>query len=63
MNGVSFGFFGKIAIISMVLFPFLGAFFGIKGKKGVGKWLLTILNVIALITIGYILLLSGMGES
>lgn len=34
-----------------------------KGKKGIGKWLLTILNIIALITIGYLLLLSGMGEA
>lgn len=63
INGVSFGSSGKIAINSMLLFPLLGAIFGMKGKKGIGKWLLTILNIIALITIGYLLLLSGMGEA
>ncbi|MDQ0231999.1 hypothetical protein [Metabacillus malikii] len=63
INGFSFGSLGKMAIISMILFPLLGAILGIKGKKGVNKWLLTIINFIALITIGYILLLSGMGEA
>ncbi|MBP1950877.1 hypothetical protein [Virgibacillus litoralis] len=64
INGFSFGSLGKIAIISMFLFPLLGVIFGIKGKKGVGKWLLSLLNVIALITIGYLLLLGfGMGEA
>ncbi|MBT2644333.1 hypothetical protein J7I80_18985 [Bacillus sp. ISL-41] len=63
INGVSFGSLGKIAIISMFLFPLLGAVFGMKGKKGIGKWLLIILNILALITIGYLLLLSGMGEA
>lgn len=62
-NGVSFGSLGKIAIISMLLFPLLGAIFGIKGRKGFVKWILVILNIIAFITIGYIVLLSGMGES
>lgn len=63
MNGVSFGSLGRAVIISMVIFPLVGAIIGIKGKKGVGKWLLIILNVIALITVGYLLLLSGMGEA
>lgn len=63
INGVSFGLFGKIAIVSMILFPLIGVIFGVKGKTGVGKWLLTILNFIALMTIGYILLLTGMGEA
>lgn len=62
-NGVSFGSLGRIAIISMFVFPLLGAILGTKGKKGVSKWLLTMLNVVALIIIGYILLLSGMGEA
>lgn len=61
--GPLFGPFGRIAIFSMFLFPLLGVIFGIKGKKGFGKWLLTILNVTALIAIGYIALLSGMGEA
>lgn len=63
INGFSFGPLGKMAIILMFLFPLSGAILGIKGKKGVSKWLLTILNVIALITIAYILLLSRMGEA
>ena len=63
MNVVSFGSLGRIIIISMFIFPLLGAIFGIKGKKGIGKWLLITLNVIALITIGYLLLPSGMGEA
>ncbi len=58
-NGVSFGSLGRMAIISMCLFPLLGAFLGIKGKNGI----LIILNVLAFITIGYLLLLSGMGEA
>jgi ABC-type dipeptide/oligopeptide/nickel transport system permease component len=61
--GYSFSSLGEIAIISMFLFPLLGAILGIKSKRGVGKWLLTLLNVIALIIIGYLLLLSGMGET
>ncbi|MFB4166905.1 hypothetical protein [Virgibacillus sp. JSM 102003] len=64
INGFTFGSLGKIAIISMFLFPLLGVILGVKGKNGVGKWLLSLLNVIALITIGYLLLLGfGMGES
>ncbi|WLR57365.1 hypothetical protein LC048_11200 [Mesobacillus subterraneus] len=63
INGVSFGSLGKIAIISMFLFPLFGAVLGMKGKKGIGKWVITILNLIALFSIGYILTLSGMGEA
>ena len=64
INGFSFGSLGKIAIISMFLFPLLGAIFGINGKKGVSKWLLSLLNIIALIIIGFLLLLGfGMGEA
>ncbi|WP_186580232.1 hypothetical protein [Aquibacillus kalidii] len=64
INGFSFESLGKIAIISMFLFPLLGAIFAIKGKKGVSKWVLLLLNVIALIIIGYLLLLGfGMGEA
>lgn len=63
MKGVSFGSLGKAVIISMFIFPLMGAIIGVKGKKGIGKWLLIILNVIALIIIGYLLLLSGMGEA
>jgi hypothetical protein len=64
VNGISFGSAGKIAIISMFLFPLLGALFGVKGKKGAAKWVLTILNVAVLLFITYILLLGfGIGEA
>jgi len=63
MKVVSFGSLGRIIIISMFIFPLLGAIIGIKGKKGIGKWLLILLNVIAFITMGYLLLLSRMGEA
>ena len=63
MNVVSFGSLGRIIIISMFIFPLLGAIIGIKGKKGIGKWLLILLNVIAFITMAYLLLLSRMGEA
>lgn len=63
MKGVSFGSLGKAVIISLCILPLMGAIIAVKGKKGIGKWLLIILNVIALIIIGYLLLLSGMGEA
>lgn len=62
-SGVSLGILGKPFIISMFLFPLLGAFLGLKAKKGLMKWLLIILNIIALCIIGYILLLAyGIAE-
>ena len=63
INGFSFGSLGRSVIISMFIFPLLGAIIGIKGKKGVGKLLLILLNVTAFIMISYLLLLSGMGEA
>ncbi|MFD2640212.1 hypothetical protein ACTWQB_10155 [Piscibacillus sp. B03] len=63
INNVSFGSFGKVVIISMCLLPLLGTIFGLKSKKGISKWLLIILNISALITMLYILVLGfGMGE-
>ena len=63
-NGVSFGASGRIALISMCSFSLLGAFFGLKGKTGFGKWLLTILNVLAFITIAYLAVLGlSIGEA
>ncbi|EJL42232.1 hypothetical protein BAG01nite_29460 [Brevibacillus agri] len=64
LSGVSLGTFGKPFIISMFLFPLLGVFSGLKAKKGIMKWLLIILNIIAICTIGYIsLLANGIAEN
>ncbi|KMN42285.1 hypothetical protein [Bacillus sp. LK2] len=55
---------GKPLIFSMFLFPLLGIFSGLKAKKGLMKWLLIILNFIAICIIGYILLLAyGIAEN
>ncbi|MGR3779557.1 hypothetical protein ACT1UG_28965 [Bacillus paramycoides] len=63
-SGVSLGALGKPFIISMFLFPLLGSFLGLKAKKGLIKWLLIILNIIAIYIIGYILLLAyGIAEN
>ncbi|MGE7689949.1 hypothetical protein ACQKMI_12170 [Lysinibacillus sp. NPDC097214] len=63
-SGVSLGALGKPYILSMFLFPLLGAFLGFKAKKGLLKWLLIILNIIAICIIGYIVLLAyGIAES
>ncbi|MFT9820009.1 hypothetical protein [Lysinibacillus sp. NPDC056185] len=61
---MSLGALGKPYILSMFLFPLLGAFLGLKAKKGLLKWLLIILNISAICIIGYILLLAyGIAES
>lgn len=57
-SGVSLGTLGKPLIISMFLFPLLGTLLGLKAEKGLIKWLLIILNIIAICIIGYILLLA-----
>ncbi|MGG5791481.1 hypothetical protein [Bacillus cereus] len=57
-SGVSLGTLGKILIISMFLFLLLGTFLGLKAKKDLIKWILIILNIIAVCIIGYILLLA-----
>lgn len=63
-SGVSLGPLGKPFIISMFLFPLLGAVLGMKAKKGLMKWLLIILNISAICTIGYFILLAfGIGEN
>ncbi|MGG2095958.1 hypothetical protein AB1283_25795 [Bacillus sp. S13(2024)] len=63
LSGVSLGTLGKPFIIAMFLFPLLGTFLGLKAKKGSMKWLLIILNIIAIFIIGYLSLLAfGMGE-
>ena len=63
-SGVSLGALGKPYILSMFLFPLLGAFSGFKAKKGLLKWLLILLNIIAFCIIGYIILLAyGIAES
>ena len=35
MKGVSFGSLGKAVIISMFIFPLMGAIIGMKNKKGI----------------------------
>ncbi|GAB6485826.1 hypothetical protein bcgnr5369_56950 [Bacillus cereus] len=61
--GVSLGKLGKPIIIAMFLFPLLGTILGLKAKKGLLKWLLIILNIMAICIIGYLLLLAfGIGE-
>ncbi|MGN7477267.1 hypothetical protein ACTHOQ_05375 [Solibacillus silvestris] len=63
-SGVSLGALGRPYFISMFLFPLLGTVLGFKAKKGLLKWLLIILNIIAICTIGYISLLAyGIAES
>ncbi|MGN4426296.1 hypothetical protein ACTFQN_21250 [Bacillus cereus group sp. MYBK30-1] len=64
LSGVSLGTLGKPFIISMFLSPLLGTLLGLKAKKGLIKWLLIILNIIAICIIGYISLLAyGIAES
>lgn len=64
LSGVSLGALGRPYILSMFLFPLLGATLGFKAKKGLSKWLLIILNIIAICIIGYIVLLAyGIAES
>ncbi|MGN4427218.1 hypothetical protein ACTFQN_26555 [Bacillus cereus group sp. MYBK30-1] len=64
LSGVALGTFGRPFIISMFLFPLLGFSLGLKAKKGLVKWLLIILNIIAICIIGYISLLAyGIAES
>ena len=63
-SGVRLGTLGKTYILLMFLFPLLGAVLGFKAKKGLLKWLLIIINIIAFCTIGYLLLLAyGISES
>ncbi|PEE35815.1 hypothetical protein CN271_01515 [Bacillus cereus] len=58
LSRVSLGTLGKPFIIAMFLFPLLGTFLGLKAKKGSMKWLLIILNIIAIFIIGYLSLLA-----
>lgn len=58
LSGVSLGALGKPYIFAMFLFPLLGTVLGFKAKKGFLKWLLIILNIIAICVIGYISLLA-----
>lgn len=63
MNGMSFGAFGRAVIIVMVILPLIGLILAFKGQKGGSKWLLLLANSIAFLTVGYLLLLSRMGEA
>lgn len=55
LNGISLG---KPYFLSMFVFSLLGIILGFKAKKGFLKWLLIILNIIAICVIGYITLLA-----
>ncbi len=64
LSGVSLGALGKLFILSMFLFPLVGIFSGFKAKKGLLKWLLIILNSIAICIMGYLFFLAyGISES
>lgn len=55
---------GRIAILSMIVLPLLGIFFGVISNKGLLKWSLVFINLIAFCSFIYILLLGfGMGEA
>lgn len=55
---------GKYTILSMIVLPLLGIFFGVISSKGLLKWDLILINLIAFCSIIYILLLGfGMGEA
>lgn len=57
------GSIGRFNIALMLLFPILGIFRVRKSQNRVGKTLLIILHIIAICTIGFLLLLGfGMGE-
>lgn len=60
--GFTFWSLGKIVVIVMVVIPIIGIVLAFKGV-GWKKWILAILNIIALGSIVYILLLAlGIGE-
>jgi hypothetical protein len=62
-NGISFGSFGRVVIIWMVLSPVFGFVHAFKSNNWI-KWLLMGLNIIAFIIILSLLLLGfGMGEA
>lgn len=64
LSGVSLGALGKPYILSLFLIPLFGTFLGFKAKKGLLKWVLITLNIIAICIIGYIVLLAyGIAES
>ncbi len=58
LNGASLGALGRPFIFLMPLFPLLGILLGFKAKKGLLKWLLIILNIIAICIYVYIALLA-----
>ncbi|MFD1736356.1 hypothetical protein ACFSCX_07240 [Bacillus salitolerans] len=64
VNHVTFGSYGKLVIISMCISPLIGILFGLKSRNRPSKWLVIILNSLALFTIIYLLVLGfGMGEA
>ncbi len=64
VNDVTFGSWGRIVIYSMCGFPFIGLIVAILGQKGSAKWIIAGLNLLAFLTIAYLLLLGfGIGEA
>lgn len=63
INGVSFGSFGKVAMIAMIVFPLIGVGTAFKGD-GWSKWVLVALNGVVFGIIAYALILGhGMSEA
>ncbi|RDU35706.1 hypothetical protein DRW41_16310 [Neobacillus piezotolerans] len=63
LSGMASGNFGRLNIALLLLFPLFGIFRVRKSQNRVGKTLLITLHVIAICTIGFLLLLGfGMGE-
>lgn len=62
-SDVSFGSFGKVAMIAMFLFPLIGIGTAIKGE-GWSKWVLVTLNGVVFCIIAYAFFLGQvMGEA
>ncbi|MGM9985774.1 MAG: hypothetical protein ACI35O_00975 [Bacillaceae bacterium] len=57
-NSISFGSFGKVVIVSMVLSPVAGAVLSLKNNRPFLRWTLFILNILFFCIICYLLLLA-----
>jgi len=63
-NGMLSPSMGKFFLVSVILLPLLGVIFGAISDGGLLKWVLILLNVFALGSIIFLLLLGfGMGEA
>ncbi|MET3195060.1 hypothetical protein [Bacillus sp. OAE603] len=54
---------GRIQILTIILMPVIGLLIGLKGKKGILKWVPIILNFFSICSIILLFLLAnGIGE-